>query len=116
MRSFLLALAGMLIVSAIGGTVLSRELSSHIDEWLSGEGLPSWVSGPSEPTRLVYQYVDEGGSVRFVDSLDEVPEAQRATAGHIEIVERVSTGHRRAMRTAAASVSGHAVVMYTAPG
>lgn len=32
-----------------------------------------------------YQYVDESGRVRFAASLDEVPERQRSTAGHISV-------------------------------
>jgi len=32
-----------------------------------------------------YQYVDESGRVRFATSLDQVPERQRSTAGHISI-------------------------------
>jgi glutaredoxin 3 len=35
--------------------------------------------------RGYYQYVDESGHVRFAASLDEVPERQRSTAGHISL-------------------------------
>jgi glutaredoxin len=32
-----------------------------------------------------YQYVDESGHVRFAASLEDIPETQRATAGHISV-------------------------------
>ncbi|HTO51885.1 MAG TPA: glutaredoxin family protein [Myxococcota bacterium] len=32
-----------------------------------------------------YQYVDESGKVRFAESLEDVPERQRSTAGHISL-------------------------------
>ena len=39
---------------------------------------------PSEP-RVFYQYTDESGDVRFVQSLLEVPEAWRDRAGRVEL-------------------------------
>ena len=119
MRTFLIALAGMIAVSAIAGVVLSRQASSFLDEWASGEGMPSWLSDSSpssEPTSVLYQYVDESGGVQFVDTLEEVPEDQRATAGRIEVVDRAPLAGRRATPTARASVNAQDVVMYTAPG
>ena len=41
--------------------------------------------------RTYYQFVDEQGSVRFVDSLEGVPAAQRATAGRVEMASAPPT-------------------------
>jgi glutaredoxin len=43
-----------------------------------------------------YQYVDESGRVRFATSLDQVPERQRSTAGHIFVEASVAHAVRRA--------------------
>jgi glutaredoxin 3 len=43
-----------------------------------------------------YQYVDESGRVRFASSLDQVPERQRSTAGHINVEASSSRSTRRA--------------------
>jgi len=43
-----------------------------------------------------YQYVDESGRVRFATSLDQVPERQRSTAGHVSIQASAAHSVRRA--------------------
>jgi glutaredoxin len=43
-----------------------------------------------------YQYVDESGRVRFAASLDQVPERQRSTAGHISVEASPARSARRA--------------------
>jgi len=62
-----------------------------------------------------YQYVDESGKVRFAQSLDDVPERQRATAGHISVDGPSAT--RRSARSEARSDSPKSssahVVLYT---
>lgn len=76
---------------------------------------------------IVYQWVDERGSVHFADSLDEVPEDWRGRVGQIEIdPAALSTsaggaarpgGPRLATRTVADAPTRptHEVTIYTAP-
>jgi len=60
-----------------------------------------------------YQYVDDSGRVRFAPRLDDVPESQRATAGHIS-VEGPAPRARAAEDSAAAAPAPSAeVVLYT---
>jgi glutaredoxin len=46
----------------------------------AGKPASSWVG-----TGGAYQYVDESGRVRFATRLEDVPERQRSTAGHISV-------------------------------
>jgi glutaredoxin len=46
---------------------------------------------PLQAGASYYQYVDESGRVRFAASLDEVPERQRSTAGHISVASPTAT-------------------------
>ncbi|MDJ0867376.1 MAG: hypothetical protein QNK03_14795 [Myxococcota bacterium] len=39
---------------------------------------------PTAP-QVFYQYIDETGAVRFTESLHDVPEAWRESAGHVEL-------------------------------
>jgi glutaredoxin len=41
--------------------------------------------GPEAATRLYYQFIDERGSVRFVERLDQVPPAWRERVGYVEM-------------------------------
>lgn len=77
--------------------------------------------------RIVYQWVDERGSVHFAGSLDEVPEDWRGRAGQIELDPAALSpsaggaahpgGSRAATRTVADVPSRpvHEVTIYTAP-
>src|SRR6266850_4406452 len=62
-----------------------------------------------------YQYVDESGHVRFAASLDDVPERQRSTAGHISVSAPTATRQASRPRTAAAGekTTRADVVLYT---
>ena len=40
---------------------------------------------PNDSMRLYYQFIDDGGKVRFVERLDEVPEAWRERVGFVEM-------------------------------
>lgn len=41
--------------------------------------------GPDAETRIYYQFIDDRGSVRFVERLDDVPEAWRNRVGYLEM-------------------------------
>lgn len=41
--------------------------------------------GPGAETRIYYQYIDERGSVRFAERLDDVPESWRDKVGYLEL-------------------------------
>jgi len=41
--------------------------------------------GPGAETRIYYQYIDDRGSVRFVERLQDVPEAWRDRVGYLEL-------------------------------
>jgi glutaredoxin len=64
-----------------------------------------------------YQYVDESGHVRFAATLEDVPERQRSTAGHISVTAPSSTRTAAATsRTEAANAevtTNAEVVLYT---
>lgn len=62
--------------------------------------------GPEAARRLYYQFVDERGSVRFVERLDDVPPQWRATVGFVEMdgpppISPADAQRRRAARYAA---------------
>ncbi|HTO05649.1 MAG TPA: glutaredoxin family protein [Myxococcota bacterium] len=57
---------------------------------------PARRSGTLKADGGYYQYVDESGRVRFATSLDQVPERQRSTAGHITVEASASRAVRRA--------------------
>jgi len=44
-----------------------------------------WQSIEGSAMRLYYQFIDESNQVRFVERLEEVPEAQRATVGFVKL-------------------------------
>jgi glutaredoxin 3 len=50
------------------------------DQSAAKAGKGTWVE-----TGGAYQYVDESGRVRFAARLEDVPERQRSTAGHISV-------------------------------
>lgn len=126
MRAFLLALAGMIAVSALGGLMLSRHASGLLGEWAqdggfaSDLGLAGATTGSGGGGQVLYQYVDESGSVQFVDDLEQVPERWRDDAGRIELAATSSSPRRSqpAARAAARpfAVASHDVVMYSSPG
>lgn len=62
-----------------------------------------------------YQYVDESGHVRFAASLEDVPERQRSTAGHISVSAPTATHQASRPRRAAAEekTTRAEVVLYT---
>ncbi|MCP3984143.1 MAG: glutaredoxin family protein [bacterium] len=124
MRSFLLALAGMLVVSAVGGWVLSRYASEKLASWAQ-EGAPfefaeSFTDFEKGPQRVLFQYVDEQGAVQFVDSLEQVPERFRDDVGRIELGASIPAPSGPRQDAAGGSrpfaVASHEVVMYSSPG
>ncbi len=50
------------------------------------------VGDPERPVRVLYQYLDDKGQVRFVDRLDAVPPAWRDRAGRIEFEAPLEPG------------------------
>ena len=70
--------------------------------------------GPEAAKRLYYQYIDERGSVRFVERLDQVPPAWRERVGYVEMdgPPPVSPDDARRMRTlGGASATGGALAV-----
>ncbi|MCP5057550.1 MAG: glutaredoxin family protein [bacterium] len=114
----LLALIGMLAVSAIGGWLISRHASEEIAGWIQ-EGPPfdlaeAVAGGAKRPDRVLFQYIDAQGQVQFVDSLDQVPEPLRKDVGRIEVAAQTPAPARAKRRPYAAA--SHEVVMYVSPG
>ena len=79
----------VLIAGSTAGSLAILIACAALTSWRpEAEGeLPSvsaalGVLGPAQP-RTYYQYVDEGGAVRFALSLDQVPEAWRGHAGQV---------------------------------
>jgi len=124
MRSILLPLVA-LCVAALGcdaiGELRDRVLPAAAER---PEGWQS-LEGDAAAQRLYYQFVDASRRVRFVERLEDVPEAQRATVGFVKtsVPPPLSPGDaaraRRAQRAghtaAGAAASGPArVVLYSA--
>jgi glutaredoxin len=78
-------------------------------------GAPRQAKQTLQASGSYYQYVDESGHVRFAASLDDVPERQRSTAGHISVTPPPAT--RRPSRTRSAerpeATTRAQVVLYT---
>jgi glutaredoxin len=66
-----------------------------------------WTSleGDAQSQRLYYQFVDERRQVRFVESLDEVPEALRANVGFVKMSTPPPLTPGEARRARAAQVA-----------
>ncbi len=109
MKTFGIALLALLLASAAGGFWLSErgvvDLGFLTDGWQGS-------TARAVPTRVVYQYVDAKGAVRFVDRLEDVPEAKRATAGRVEMA---GPAPGEARSTARVARGGPRVVMYSSP-
>ena len=79
------------------------------------------LEGEAEATRLYYQFVDARGQVRFVESLEDVPEALRAGVGFVRmsVPPPLSPGDAKRARAAqtegtVAAVRASQVVLYAA--
>lgn len=94
----------LLLAAVIGGVAVAYQALRRQQEFQEGaiEMLDSGASGPvsrveepapaaepeePEAARTYYSYVDAGGSLHFVDSLERVPEAQRKSARPISMAE-----------------------------
>ena len=56
------------------------------DEGATANGGEGGLSlGPEDATRMYYQFIDAKGAVRFVERLDDVPEAWRDRVGFVEM-------------------------------
>lgn len=82
-----------------------------------------WASleGDDQALRLYYQFVDERRQVRFVESLDDVPEALRANVGFVKLatpppLTPADARRARAVRSegAVAAARTSQVVLYAA--
>jgi glutaredoxin len=66
--------------------------------------------------RVFYQWTDERGSVRFAQSLEEVPARWRAQAGRVEVDVSAYTKAAPAGRASSAyAKASHDITIYTAP-
>jgi len=68
----------------------------------SAERPEGWESLEGSAMRLYYQYVDENQQVRFVETLEEVPESLRASVGFVklDVPPPLSPGAAAAVRRA----------------
>ena len=110
MRLFSIAVVVAALVAAIGFTFLrerpdwAASAPNGVPEMAPGSSASERGGDPPEPTTdlaslvttlskrsaapvksVLYQWVDERGSVNFAASLDEVPEAWRQRAGQVEL-------------------------------
>ena len=58
---------------------------SGSEQGLASAALGSMSLGPGSAKRIYYQFIDDQGSVRFVERLDQVPPDWRDRVGYIEI-------------------------------
>lgn len=92
---WLLALSLLPLLAGCGGSSRALEAAAGFVADVSEGAVPD---EPTGGVRTYYQYIDEGGSVRFVSSLLEVPEPWRDRAGSVELAS--ATPLRPADRTA----------------
>jgi len=71
----------------VGGCDVVSGVSARIRGSQDG-GAASAAEDPSSQSNVYYQYVDDSGSVRFVQHKGEIPSKYRATAGKIEVEKR----------------------------
>lgn len=104
MRNLLIAL--VLFVGV--GIIVGQHAIEFVDSWTAAP----WAEDPESEERAIpsqvlasssrgvpqeyYQFVDASGQVRFVTSLDQVPQAQRATAGRVVLDRPPPTAPGRA--------------------
>ena len=149
MRLFSIAVVVAALVAAIGFTFLrerpdlAASAPNGVPEMAAGSNASERGVEPTEPTTeraslwttlskrsaapvksVLYQWVDERGSVNFAASLDEVPEAWRQRAGQVELdagsfakprASSLSASPSRRQRPIPDSVPAHDVTVYTAP-
>jgi glutaredoxin len=129
LRMRLPALCALLALLSLGcGDFVSSEREDGGSAEVTAEKPEGWESLDDEgaATRLYYQFVDERRQVRFVETLEEVPEALRAGVGFVKMdvppplspsdAARAREARRRrggATLAAAAAPSG-GIVLYSA--
>ena len=100
-----LLLVGVALLVACGSSV-SSERGSESTESARPAG---WQSlDEADAQRLYYQFVDARGQVRFVESLDDVPEALRARVGFVKMASAPPLSPDDARRARAAQVGSGA--------
>jgi glutaredoxin len=150
MRSFVIAVVMTALVAGLGFAIVPVRPAVSVDglaaapAGVSGddssadsspapdasEGVDEVGAPTSAGKRVFYQWTDERGSVRFAQSLDEVPPAWRDRAGQVEVdtskFQAIPAGSRAAARSAARTPLAraaaaeprrdfHEVTVYTAP-
>ncbi|MGH0031613.1 MAG: glutaredoxin family protein [Myxococcota bacterium] len=136
-RPLPLRIAGPLLAAAV---VLALGCGEFVDatpdaasDQVTAEKPEGWesIDDESSSMRLYYQFVDERRQVRFVETLEEVPEALRATVGFVKMdvppplspgdAARAREARRRASgprigagRVADAATAGGGIVLYSA--
>lgn len=106
MPTWRLLLAGVALLVACGDFVSSARDSGSADAarpagWQS-------LDDEADAQRLYYQFVDEAGRVRFVESLDDVPQALRDGVGFVKmaVAPPLSPGDARRARVAQVEKGG----------
>jgi len=101
-----LLLVGVALLVACGDSV-STARGSESAESARPAGWQS-LDDEGEAQRLYYQFVDEAGRVRFVESLDDVPAALRADVGFVKmpVAPPLSPGDARRARVAQVAKAG----------
>ncbi len=126
-RLIVLVALGLPLVATLGGCDVATEFAAQV-RGAEGEGdATSTASEAGGDTNVYYQYVDDSGSVRFVQSRGEIPAKYRANAGRIELEKSrpaaataPTPAPTRSIWQKAAEApwqrsGGGEVVMYTAP-
>ncbi|MDJ0865419.1 MAG: glutaredoxin family protein [Myxococcota bacterium] len=120
-----------MVTDLLGGLLGAEDEGSASETESDAPSLLSWLgdvaeAAPGGEKTVYYSFVDENGSMRFVESLEQVPASQRAKAGRIEMEanrppprQRAQAPARQPWAAAAAAPferrGGREVIVYTAP-
>jgi glutaredoxin len=107
MRTARLSLTCMALLLFACGDRVARDPDAAPADAARRAGWQS-LDDEGDAQRLYYQFVDEAGRVRFVESLDEVPQAQRARIGFVKLASPppLSPGDAQRTRVAQLAKSG----------
>jgi len=128
LRTPLTSLCALLALLSLGcGDFVAHEREDGAAAEVTAEKPAGWESLEDEgsATRLYYQFVDERRQVRFVETLEEVPEALRAGVGFVKMdvppplspsdAARAREAQRgRGATLAAAAAPSGGIVLYSA--
>ena len=126
MRSFALRIRPLLACAALSG-VLACDMVLKLE--VSGDAPPEGTDlialEGDQATRIYYQFIDEAGKVRFVESLELVPDEWRDRVGFVEMStpppmspedmkRALQVDYRRLAARMKAERKGPRIIMYSA--